>query len=130
MALPNVIRDGDKEIATVHEGPQPHESDLVAHWKSQPVEIGIAHDVPELQKHWMLMGELLRLAEQTAIREGAVRRRASEEYLSQLSLRLLSILVDSDLYRPISRQQAKRHERERRSRPQKTLRKSEADAVK
>jgi hypothetical protein len=105
MALPKIIRDGDEAIARVSEATRT-DSDVMADWSKSPAEITFADDLPELLKHQGLLLELVRLAQESALREGAIRRRASDDYLVQVSFRLFSILVDSDLYRPFSHREA------------------------
>lgn len=104
MAMPTVIRD-PRVIARVYEVPH-DEADLVANWDREPVEIGIGPRIPEVQKHWMLVEQLLRLAEHVALRDGAIRKAAPPEYLDQVGMKLFWLLVYSDLYRPVSCQQA------------------------
>jgi hypothetical protein len=110
VPVPKIIRYGDEEIATVTEGPREDESDIVDDWDCEPAEIRIASDVPEPQKHWMLFVELMRLAERAALDDGAIRKRASDEYKVQVAVRLFDILVHSDLYRPLSREEVDQYD--------------------
>ena len=104
MAMPAVIRD-PRVIANVYEVPHDDEADLVVNWDRHPVEIGIEARIPEVQKHWMLVEQLLRLAEHVALRDGAIRRAAPREYLDQVGMKLFWLLVYSGLYRPVSCQE-------------------------
>lgn len=111
MALPKVIRD-PQVVAKVHEFPLPAEADLVVDWDRHPVEISIGDYLPEVTKHAFLFEQLVRLAEQLALRDGHIRRRASFEYLEQLANRLFWILAHTDLYRPVSSRAAEEHIKE------------------
>ena len=62
-------------------GPKGHGPHLAADWNGWPVALGIADDIPELQKHWILFEQLLHLAQEIALREGAICRRAFRQLL-------------------------------------------------